>query len=147
MVQTFPVAGRVVGREDLMRLLGAIVGVLLAFAAVPTYAHGGGLNHCGCHVNHATGDCHCHRDYGDCSCTCRPASCGGNTSCTDAKAEPGPLLASRGGSVRVGGHTTKSGKYVAPHMRSAPDHSKANNWSTKGNSDPYTGKKGTHNVK
>jgi len=23
--------------------------------------HGGGLNACGCHINHKTGVCHCHR--------------------------------------------------------------------------------------
>jgi len=50
---------------------------------------------------------------------------------------------SKSGSVYVHGHTTKSGKYVEPHYRSAPDHSKSNNWSTKGNVNPHTGKKGT----
>lgn len=23
--------------------------------------HGGGLNACGCHIKHSTGECHCHR--------------------------------------------------------------------------------------
>ncbi|MFC4822245.1 hypothetical protein [Dokdonella ginsengisoli] len=63
----------------------------------------------------------------------------------------GPAFA-RGGShrssghsstVHVAGHTTKSGKYVPSHTRTAPDHSKYNNWSTKGNVNPYTGKAGT----
>jgi hypothetical protein len=36
--------------------------------------HGGGLNKCGCHVNHKTGDCHCHQDLG-CGCACQPAHC------------------------------------------------------------------------
>jgi hypothetical protein len=54
---------------------------------------------------------------------------------------------SKSGSVYVHGHTTKNGTYVAPHHRSAPDGSKANNWSTKGNVNPYTGKKGTKNPK
>jgi hypothetical protein len=49
-----------------------------------------------------------------------------------------------GGSVGVRGHTTRSGTYVAPHHRSAPDGSKLNNWSTKGNVNPYTSKRGTH---
>jgi TPR repeat protein len=35
---------------------------------------------------------------------------------------------------------------VAPHYRSAPDHNPYNNWSTKGNVNPYTGKAGTKNV-
>ena len=47
------------------------------------------------------------------------------------------------GPVHVRGYTTKSGKYVAPHYRSAPDHSRYNNWSTVGNVNPYTGKSGT----
>ena len=47
------------------------------------------------------------------------------------------------GSVRVGGYTRKDGTYVAPHYRSAPDGSFYNNWSTKGNVNPYTGTPGT----
>ena len=39
------------------------------------YAHGGGLNKCGCHFNRKTGECHCHRDYGKCGCECEPRSC------------------------------------------------------------------------
>lgn len=46
------------------------------------------------------------------------------------------------GKVRVKGHTTKSGAYVAPHVRTSPDSKKSNNWSAKGNSNPYTGKEG-----
>lgn len=45
--------------------------------------------------------------------------------------------------VRVKGYTTKSGKYVAPHMRSSPNRTKSDNYSTKGNVNPYTGKVGT----
>jgi len=47
------------------------------------------------------------------------------------------------GPVRTKGYTRKSGTYVAPHYRTSPDHSKSNNWSTKGNVNPYTGKRGT----
>lgn len=43
----------------------------------------------------------------------------------------------------VNGYTRKDGTYVPGHYRSAPDGSKANNWSTKGNTNPYTGKEGT----
>lgn len=50
-----------------------------------------------------------------------------------------------GGTVSVKGHTTKSGTYVQPHHRTAPDGTKSNNWSTKGNVNPYTGKTGTKN--
>jgi hypothetical protein len=40
------------------------------------------------------------------------------------------------------GYVTKKGTYVAPHVQSRSDHSKQNNYSTKGNVNPYTGKKG-----
>lgn len=47
------------------------------------------------------------------------------------------------GSVSVRGYYRKDGTYVRPHQRSAPDSSTSNNWSTKGNTNPYTGKEGT----
>jgi hypothetical protein len=43
----------------------------------------------------------------------------------------------------VHGYTTKNGTYVAPYHRTTADHTKNNNFSTKGNLNPYTGKKGT----
>lgn len=43
----------------------------------------------------------------------------------------------------VRGHVTKNGTYVEPHNRSSPNNSKYDNYSTKGNSNPYTGKEGT----
>ena len=45
--------------------------------------------------------------------------------------------------TRVRGYFRKDGTYVAPHYRSAPDGNFWNNWSTKGNVNPYTGKPGT----
>jgi hypothetical protein len=50
---------------------------------------------------------------------------------------------SSGGSVHVQGHMTKNGTYVPSHERSKPDGDFSNNWSTKGNVNPYTGKPGT----
>jgi hypothetical protein len=47
-------------------------------------------------------------------------------------------------STHVRGYTTKKGTYVAPHERSKADHDFSNNWSTKGNTNPTTGKAGTH---
>jgi len=38
------------------------------------FAHGGGLNKCGCHFNRKTNECHCHRNKG-CGCECQPSSC------------------------------------------------------------------------
>ncbi len=45
--------------------------------------------------------------------------------------------------TRVSGYTTKRGTYVAPHYRYSPDRVKYNNYSSKGNYNPYTGKKGS----
>jgi len=47
--------------------------------------------------------------------------------------------------VRVKGYYRKDGTYVQPHYRSNPDGNVYNNWSTKGNINPYTGKEGTKN--
>jgi hypothetical protein len=48
--------------------------------------------------------------------------------------------------VHVKGYYKSNGTYVQPHMRSNPDGNQYNNWSTKGNVNPYTGKEGTKNV-
>lgn len=48
--------------------------------------------------------------------------------------------------TRVRGYFKPStGTYVPPHYKTSPDSSKFNNYSTKGNINPYTGKKGTVN--
>ena len=47
------------------------------------------------------------------------------------------------GSHSTKGYTKKDGTYVAPHRQTNPDKSKVNNWSAKGNTNPYTGKDGT----
>ncbi len=46
-------------------------------------------------------------------------------------------------SHRVNAYTTKRGTHVQAHRQTNPDHSRLNNWSTKGNVNPYTGKPGT----
>ena len=43
----------------------------------------------------------------------------------------------------VQGHTRSDGTYVQPHMRSDPNNTVQDNWSTKGNINPYTGEEGT----
>ncbi len=48
-----------------------------------------------------------------------------------------------GGPTSVRGYVKKDGTYVQPHKRSAPDGSFSNNWTTKGNVNPYTGGSGT----
>ncbi|MFZ2303294.1 MAG: hypothetical protein WAV98_00705 [Minisyncoccia bacterium] len=49
--------------------------------------------------------------------------------------------------VRVKGYVKPStGTYVAPHYKTSPNRTKADNYSTKGNYNPYSGKKGTVKV-
>jgi hypothetical protein len=47
------------------------------------------------------------------------------------------------GDTYVNGYFKSNGTYVEPHYRSAPDGNFQNNWSTKGNVNPYTGQQGT----
>jgi hypothetical protein len=59
-----------------------------------------------------------------------------------------PAAAKGGGHVNgsshsVSGHTTKNGTYVKPHRQTNPNGTQKDNYSTKGNVNPYTGKKGT----
>ena len=44
------------------------------------------------------------------------------------------------GSVR--GYRTKRGKFVLPYHRTSPNHTRIDNYSAKGNTNPYTGKAG-----
>jgi len=48
--------------------------------------------------------------------------------------------------VYVRGYTRSNGTYVDSHSRSDPNNSRTDNWSSKGNYNPYTGRKGTKNV-
>jgi hypothetical protein len=52
-------------------------------------------------------------------------------------------VASSPGEVYVHGYYRKNGTYVQPYFRTAPDGIKSNNWSSKGNINPHTGKRGT----
>jgi len=45
--------------------------------------------------------------------------------------------------VRVRGYNRADGTYVAPHTRTAPNSTTTDNWSTRPNVNPYTGKEGT----
>ncbi len=45
----------------------------------------------------------------------------------------------------VNGYTRSNGTYVEPHYRSSPNNTTYDNWSTKGNVNPYTGQEGTRN--
>ena len=49
----------------------------------------------------------------------------------------------KGRDVPVQSYTTSKGTRVKGHIRSAPNSTKRDNWSTKGNVNPYNGKMGT----
>ena len=40
-------------------------------------------------------------------------------------------------------YVKRNGTYVAPHYKTTPDKTKNNNYSTRGNANPMTGKEGT----
>jgi hypothetical protein len=42
----------------------------------------------------------------------------------------------------VRGYTKKDGTYIAPHKRTNPNQTQRDNWSSKPNYNPYTGKEG-----
>lgn len=46
----------------------------------------------------------------------------------------------------VRGYYRSNGTYVQPHYRSSANGTKSDNWSTRGNVNPYTGTVGTRNV-
>lgn len=48
--------------------------------------------------------------------------------------------------THVSSYTKKNGTVVTSHNRSTKDGTKANNWSTKGNVNPETGKPGTKDI-
>ena len=50
---------------------------------------------------------------------------------------------SSSGSHHVSGYTNSHGHYVQSYRATNPNHTKSDNWSTKGNYNPYTGKAGT----
>jgi hypothetical protein len=54
-----------------------------------------------------------------------------------------PLQAEAQPNHRVRGYVTRGGVYVQPHRATNPDRSRLNNYSSRGNYNPYTGKVGT----
>lgn len=59
----------------------------------------------------------------------------------------GFLPVSTQAAVRVKSYYKSStGRYVMPYRRSSPNRTRLDNWSTKGNINPYTGRKGTINL-
>lgn len=45
--------------------------------------------------------------------------------------------------VTVRGHVNRDGTYVPPHVRTAPNATRTDNWSSRPNVNPYTGETGT----
>ena len=56
-----------------------------------------------------------------------------------------PVFAKKasGSSHGVKGHVTKNGTYVAPHQKTNPNNTQRDNWTSKPNINPTTGKAGT----
>lgn len=54
---------------------------------------------------------------------------------------------SKSSSTRVRGYTTRSGHHVNSYHRTTRDSTQRNNYSTRGNYNPYTGKTGTRSAK
>ena len=69
---------------------------------------------------------------------------GGGSSTRIRSAPSGTGSSSSSHSVR--GYTKRSGTYVAPHRQTNADHTQRNNYSTKGNINSSTGKRGTRNA-
>ena len=46
-------------------------------------------------------------------------------------------------STTVRPYTTPQGTYVPQHQRTMPNHTPQDNWTTRGNTNPYTGQPGT----
>ncbi len=44
--------------------------------------------------------------------------------------------------TRVRGYMKRNGTYVMPHYQTHPNHTKLDNWSSKGNYNPFTGRRG-----
>ncbi len=57
----------------------------------------------------------------------------------------GGLSNSSGGSHSVRGHVRKDGTYVQPHRATNQNKTQRDNWSSKPNVNPYTGKPGSKN--
>lgn len=53
------------------------------------------------------------------------------------------IVSAEARNVRTSGYMRKNGTYVAPSYKTSPNKSKFDNYSTKGNSNPYSGRRGT----
>ena len=70
-----------------------------------------------------------------CVCSVGVSAKGGHSSSSSSS--------SGSGSHSISGHVRSNGSYVAPSHATNPNGTRTDNWSTKGNVNPYTGKAGT----
>lgn len=68
---------------------------------------------------------------------------GKSSSYSTSRASPGPGTGAKSQSTQVRSYTKKDGTHVQAAKRSTADKNFNNNWSTKGNSNPSTGKRGS----
>ena len=54
---------------------------------------------------------------------------------------------SSGGSHQIRGHVKKDGTYIPPHHATNPNNTQRDNWTSKPNVNPYTGKEGAKEPK
>jgi hypothetical protein len=73
----------------------------------------------------------------------RSSSGGKSTSSHSSPSSAGPGTGAKSQSTQVRSYTKKDGTHVSAAKRSTPDKNFRNNWSTKGNTNPSTGKKGS----
>lgn len=102
---------------------------LVLSLSIPAFAHGGhggghGGGHSASHAGSRSGGLH-------------------STSRASGPSKAATGTGSKSQREHVSGYTKKNGTQVASHDRSTGDSTKRNNWSTKGNSNPETGKAGT----
>ncbi len=67
----------------------------------------------------------------------------GSSSGSRGSSSSGVYSSGSSGSHPISGYAKSNGTYVAPSQATNPNGTKLDNWSTKGNVNPYTGKEGT----
>lgn len=115
-----------------LNIVVAISAIVMSVASTGVYARGGGGGHSS--GGHSS-------SYSSSSHSTSGHTSGGYTSSHSSSVSPG--TGSKSQSVQVRGYTKKDGTYVAPARRTTSDNNFRNNYSTKGNVNPYTGKAGT----
>lgn len=123
--------------------VSGVVALALAVPLESSARGGGGGGHSGGHSSSShSSSSHSGSSHISSSSSSSHVSSSGSHS---AAASPG--TGAKSSSTTVHGYTKKDGTYVAPAKRTTPDKNFNNNYSTKGNTNPYTGKAGTKTSK